>query len=567
MRSTRFLLARLHTESLQDAVTPRDVMSALDQLSRGLSGLGDAYRKVIDKIEGQHPRHHVLAKKLLSWITFAKRPLTTIELCHALAVVPGDSKLDPSNIPETDDLVSVCAGLVIYDEQRDVIRLVHYTTQKYLEDISNSWEPSPQLLITTACLTYLSFDAFKTGRCSSQLKLRWRHRHHKLFDYAAKFWGDHARTVETTLVDLASSFLLQDPLLLSAIQGRKPNRNTFCSLREFEVPQYSILIPLQQTAEYGLPVLARKILSTTKEDVAKAVNAKNSHGYTALMIAAVNGHSSMVELLLDHGAEIHVRSSYGASSNALWKASETGQEHIVKLLLDKKADVNAKDSRSDPALTLASRAGHNQIVELLLSSGADINASTEHTGTALQGALSVGNKDTVMLLVKAGADVNSSPRWFGNALWVALNAGYMDIAKLLLAHGAIAVEPPSHLLRRAAMAAALTPHYYHSHPAIAAASRPKGRRSASVEISRLPAPKPPTPYRMSLSDVLPPNDENKLDDKETYAIPPYSGTARTPTEPTTTAPTSWSRLTATWPRRLLMLPIFVLIMFIFWLLP
>ena len=56
-----------------------------------------------------------------------------MELQHALAVETGTSELDEENLLEIGDLISVCAGLVIADEESNIIRLVHYTTQEYLE--------------------------------------------------------------------------------------------------------------------------------------------------------------------------------------------------------------------------------------------------------------------------------------------------------------------------------------------------------------------------------------------------------------------------------------------------
>ncbi len=99
---------------------------------------------------------------VLSWIVCAKRPLTTLELRHALAVEDGDFELGEDNLHETEEVVSVCAGLVTVDEESDIIRLVHYTTQKYFERTQTRWFPNAQTAIATTCIIYLSFDAFKT---------------------------------------------------------------------------------------------------------------------------------------------------------------------------------------------------------------------------------------------------------------------------------------------------------------------------------------------------------------------------------------------------------------------
>jgi hypothetical protein len=72
-----------------------------------------------------------LAGKVLSFVIYAKLPLTVIKLCAALAVKVETSELEPDKIPDPDDLLSVCTGLVVIEEERAIVRLVHYTTQEY----------------------------------------------------------------------------------------------------------------------------------------------------------------------------------------------------------------------------------------------------------------------------------------------------------------------------------------------------------------------------------------------------------------------------------------------------
>jgi hypothetical protein len=127
--------------------------------------LDKAYKDVMEIINGQQPGFRRLAEKVLSWITYAKRPLTTSELQHALAVVVGDSKLDEDNLERAERMVSVCAGLVTIDEESGIIRLVHYTTQEYFEQTQRRWFPDAEAHITTTCVTYLSFDEFGSGIC------------------------------------------------------------------------------------------------------------------------------------------------------------------------------------------------------------------------------------------------------------------------------------------------------------------------------------------------------------------------------------------------------------------
>ena len=56
------------------------------------------------------------------------------------------------------------------------------------------------------------------------------------------------------------------------------------------------------------------------------------------MIACQNGHTGIVELLLDSGAVVNLRSNNGIGP--LYKASKNGYESIVQRLLPKGANVN-----------------------------------------------------------------------------------------------------------------------------------------------------------------------------------------------------------------------------------
>ena len=58
----------------------------LEKLSKDSKSLDKAYNEAIKRVEAQLPESSGLAKKMLSWITYAQRPLTISGLCHALAL-------------------------------------------------------------------------------------------------------------------------------------------------------------------------------------------------------------------------------------------------------------------------------------------------------------------------------------------------------------------------------------------------------------------------------------------------------------------------------------------------
>ncbi|KAI5865298.1 hypothetical protein GGS23DRAFT_594839 [Durotheca rogersii] len=157
-----FLLAQLHLDSLIGKRSPKAVRTALVKLPRGSEAYDRAYDDAMDRIEGQVGDQAELAKQVLSWITCAKRPLTTLELRHALAVEAGASELDEDNLPQIEDMVSVCAGLATVDEESGIIRLVHYTTQEYFERMQKHQFPNAQTDITTTPSLKSDYDSIRS---------------------------------------------------------------------------------------------------------------------------------------------------------------------------------------------------------------------------------------------------------------------------------------------------------------------------------------------------------------------------------------------------------------------
>jgi len=108
-------------DSLGGKLNAREVRAALENLPEGMD---DTYDEAMKRVERQEDSHKQLAKRVLSWITYVIRPLSVQELQHALAVMHDTTHIDPDDIIDDEILTSVCAGLVVVDQERDVIRLV-----------------------------------------------------------------------------------------------------------------------------------------------------------------------------------------------------------------------------------------------------------------------------------------------------------------------------------------------------------------------------------------------------------------------------------------------------------
>lgn len=161
-----------------------------------------------------------------------------------------------------------------------------------------------------------------------------------------------------------------------------------------------------------------------------------------LQWASMNGHHDIVQMLLDHGANVNaqvfLRNSRGIrDSSALHEASFYGHHTIVQLLLDRGAHVHAHGGLHDTALKAAAKGGYFEVAQLLLQHGADTEAQGGQYGsTALKEAANGGHHDIVQLLLNHGADVNSQGGESGTALWAAARWGHLSTVQLLLDRGA-----------------------------------------------------------------------------------------------------------------------------------
>jgi ankyrin repeat protein len=78
----------------------------------------------------------------------------------------------------------------------------------------------------------------------------------------------------------------------------------------------------------------------------------------------VAGHSDRsTKALLDHGADVNARNSGGLT--ALMIAAASNQAEMVSLLINSGADKNAKDENGNTALGIAQSKGNDAVIKLL----------------------------------------------------------------------------------------------------------------------------------------------------------------------------------------------------------
>ncbi|KAF4331614.1 nucleoside phosphorylase domain protein, partial [Fusarium beomiforme] len=456
-----FLLAQLCLESLIGKTSVKAVRSALTKLPSGSNAYDHAYETAMERIERQVPDHRDLAKQVLSWITCAKRQLSTVELQHALAVEVGTTELDKDALPEIEEMVLVCVGLVTIDEQSKIIRLVHYTTQQYFDKNREKWFTNAEADITTTCVTYMSFDVFESGFCHEDKGLKERMRLNPFYHYSAHHWGDHARE-SPTLCQEVIDFLESDTKVESSFQALMaektwiPRKVTGLHLAAYFGIRDGIQILTRRNAMDRRDSHGRTPLSWAADLMAyigirdgiqiltrrNAMDRRDTDGRTPLSWAAERGHEDIVELLLGTGkVDVDAKDWHGRTPLS-WAAG-LGREDIVKLLLDTgKVDVDAKDQSGRTPLSWAAYAGSGAIVKLLLDTGkVDIDGQDKNGWTPLSWAAGQGREDIVKLLLDTGkVDVDAKDQSGQTPLSWAAQAGSTAIVKLLLDTGKVDIN-------------------------------------------------------------------------------------------------------------------------------
>ncbi|KAI8689562.1 NACHT domain-containing protein [Fusarium sp. Ph1] len=288
------------------------------------------------------------------------------------------------------------------------VRLVHRTAHEYLQRMCERWLPERDKWMSDTCMAYLSLCYFDDGSRCYKSHLMLRQRIFPLYFYAALHWGFHARAAFDKFPDMASmdfEFLGSSTLIKAS-----------CDVM-FRVGQWSRvedhagrypggMMGLHIAAHLGIANLVRALGTRA----GAMVNALDEWGSTALSWATNRGHEQAVEAILEFKAiDVDIRDCRGKTPISL--AARHGHTAIVKMLLDHGANPNLKDFDRATPLWHAAKEGHTTTMTLLTKCGVDVNVASTvdwidlHTPLSL--AVTNGLSEMVSLLL---AQPNIQPR-------------------------------------------------------------------------------------------------------------------------------------------------------------
>ncbi len=183
--------------------------------------------------------------------------------------------------------------------------------------------------------------------------------------------------------------------------------------------RYGVTPVLQASRTGDMPILEALLTA--------GANPKLTHddGETPLMASARAGRVDAVRLLLAKGADVNAVDADQEQTALMWAAAE-GHTEVVNALLEAGAKPNMKAHQTEiadrrhadhptggfTALMWAARNGHEDVIRALAKAGADLKATNGDNATATMIAIANDRLDIANLLLDLGADPNDGSLYF-----------------------------------------------------------------------------------------------------------------------------------------------------------
>ena len=338
---------------MQDKRTPKAVRTALNGFESGDTSTDEiydrAYNHVMTRIASQeHGRS--LAMKVLMWVANVRKPLSVIQLKHALAINgDDDDDLEEDSLVDSTDIALYCSGLISIDKTTEIVRLVHITAQLYLTRNAAKLFPEASLQICRTCLSYIliqhrTYHSFPEQTAAMKFPL---------LQYAINNWGFHASQAQHEVTVLISDFFKAIPSCPYSFPERSTGR---CWIQSRFLSAYSLHI----CAYFDLGIVVEHFIQNGWD-----INQLDSHQCTPLAWAASYGSENAAKVLLNQ-PHINVNARDDEDETALLKAAARGYDRVVQLILSSATtDVNVPDRNGRTPLSWAAGEGYEAIVKQL----------------------------------------------------------------------------------------------------------------------------------------------------------------------------------------------------------
>ncbi len=195
---------------------------------------------------------------------------------------------------------------------------------------------------------------------------------------------------------------------------------------------------LYRTDENEMSYWSNLITIISSESLLSSATLKqNTNGEIVDLLCQVgwSGNEKILSMLMGKGLDVNHKDSLGTF--VLGIASREGHTKLVEWLLNlKRAKVNQQDNDGVSSLMEACAGGYVPIYNLLLRFGAKVDLQDKKGWSALMFVVAGGYIDLVMHLLREGAQVNLQDVCGTSPLMLSCFIGHVDITSILLAHNA-----------------------------------------------------------------------------------------------------------------------------------
>ncbi|KAJ5788731.1 ankyrin repeat-containing protein [Penicillium paradoxum] len=350
-----FLLARLTLDELLSLTTVGQIRKTLKKQALGLQ---QTFESTMQRIDDQSKARSSMARRLISWILYAKRRFKVEEIMTAFAI--DEDGLDYENMPTPDILLRICVGMVVFNQAENTFGLVHTSAYEYLYTFISP--ETSHFDIAQTSLRYLGLKGLISEPCNTSKELVARFDELKFLSYSAKYWGHHicSQDSEKRLQLLIMALLNDEKLLNSVFQALQFRP-------EFEGGIADEMFDSVPKGQHALDMTAYWNLSETAKIILEAeANASptDSHKWTPLHWACSKGHLAVSSVLIHKGADPNLPDIQGWTP--LFWAAFIGNIELVRLLLSNGVDHQFRSTLGWTALHWAISGGHLSVVQELL---------------------------------------------------------------------------------------------------------------------------------------------------------------------------------------------------------